>query len=266
MLIDEKLNRDRGGNKMTKLSDEFHNAYTKNNIYADKSRSGRLAFIMQDLSLENKSVLDIGCGPGVQFGEYTKRNSFTGIDISSDALELAAQNGYAVHLGDVSKELPFSDESFDVVVLTDILEHVVEPLELLKEAARVLKADGHAIISLPNHFFLSQRIAIMLGRGLVLAWENHQEFQDWNYFHLRFLRSTSVSSLTRSANFKLIVDYSGRFPAPLSGYLGFPGLSHTLRAIRRMTIARYPDLWTLHFLGIYRKNSSDSVASQLLVE
>jgi SAM-dependent methyltransferase len=59
--------------------------------------------------------------------------------------------------------LPFSEEVFDLVICTEVLEHLLWPHELLKEAHRVLSSNGKILLSVPNITSLTYRIAWVLG-------------------------------------------------------------------------------------------------------
>ena len=90
-------------------------------------------------------VLDIGCGKG--FVEKFVDGEYYGIDIT-DKFSECVKNFKCV---DVSKEkLPFHDNSFDVVLLFSILEHIENFLFVTGEAKRVLKRGGKLIIIVPN--------------------------------------------------------------------------------------------------------------------
>lgn len=92
-------------------------------------------------------LLDIGCGTG-WIGRHF--DDYTGIDGSPDAVAQAVAEGRAVQLGDVDQELPFPDQTFDGVVLKDLLEHVTDPVAVVAEALRVLKPGGVAFASSPD--------------------------------------------------------------------------------------------------------------------
>ena len=227
---------------------ECHRKYTAINLAADRARRGRLDFVLDRYSVQNADVLDIGCGPGVQFLASLESNRFTGMDISAEALGQAKTNGYKHTLQwDLSQDLPLDDGTFDVVVLTDILEHMIEPEQLLLEARRMLRPGGIMIVSVPNHFFLWNRLRIMMGRGLILPWSNHQEYEDWNYFHYRFFRRESIRSLLDTVGLCVDSDYAGHFLAPLPP---IGPLNYVVKALRRWPLRKSVDLWTLHFMFV----------------
>jgi SAM-dependent methyltransferase len=92
-------------------------------------------------------LLDIGCGTGWLAEHFP---NYTGIDGSNDAVEIATGLGRNVILGNVEDPLPFSDEAFDAVVMKDLLEHLAEPVGLVREARRVLRPGGLIFASSPD--------------------------------------------------------------------------------------------------------------------
>lgn len=113
--------------------------------------------------IEKGTVLDIGCGDGMLL-EYLKDKGFDcfGIDISSEAIRIAKSRGVDCEQADITDKLRFEDSSFDNVILTDVLEHLFQPLEVLKESHRVSKEN--IFISVPNFSSLPARIQVLLGR------------------------------------------------------------------------------------------------------
>lgn len=104
-------------------------------------------------------VLDIGCGRGLLLRELSERFAaldLTGIDISPKLCELSSQNNPSAHIvvGDAEK-LPFSDDSFDVVFMTEALEHMLDYDAAVSEIARVLKSGGTCIVTVPNRDWVS---------------------------------------------------------------------------------------------------------------
>jgi SAM-dependent methyltransferase len=93
------------------------------------------------------TLLDIGCGTGWLAEHFA---DYTGIDGSPDAVAAAAERGRHIVHGDVDQPLPFEDSSFDGVVLKDLLEHVTDPVAVVREAHRVLKPGGRVFASSPD--------------------------------------------------------------------------------------------------------------------
>lgn len=102
-----------------------------------------------------KRVLDAASGAG--FGTRMLKDAgaaeVEGVDIDAESVRLANRDyagpGVSFRVGDVLR-LPFPDESFDVVVTFETIEHVPDGSQWLREAARVLKPGGRLIVSTPN--------------------------------------------------------------------------------------------------------------------
>ncbi len=103
--------------------------------------------------IENKSVLDIACGTGYGLGFLkSKAKRVTGVDVDIEAAREArneCDEKAAVLLGD-GLNLPFTDESFNVITSFETLEHLHERPRFLSELKRVLKNDGVLLLSTPN--------------------------------------------------------------------------------------------------------------------
>lgn len=96
-------------------------------------------------------LLDFGCGNG-HFLNLIKQRGWQpfGVEFSSKAVDYAKTRfGINVHLGTI-QQANFPPDSFDVITLWDVLEHLPNPLEVLCELRNLLKADGVLIIQVPN--------------------------------------------------------------------------------------------------------------------
>lgn len=109
-------------------------------------------------------VLDVGCRYGALTRAYIAGNNVTGMDIDRDALDAAAGLGITTRWGDVNDGLPFTEDSFDVVVCGELLEHLPHPQHLIAECHRVLRCDGTLVGSVPNAYRLVNRLRFLLGR------------------------------------------------------------------------------------------------------
>src|SRR6266566_6870216 len=86
-----------------------------------------------------RRVLDVGCRYGALTGTYAEGNEVVGVDVDREALQEAAKLGIETRWADVEQPLPFEDESFDVVVAGELIEHLRDPERVLAEVARVLR-------------------------------------------------------------------------------------------------------------------------------
>lgn len=113
---------------------------------------------------KNKTILDIGCGAGGKSLYYASlgANKVIGVDIVESyaeeskalALKLGLQDKFEFICADASK-LPFSDNSFDTIIMNDAMEHVAKPELVLTEILRILKKGGRLFVNFPpyNHPF-----------------------------------------------------------------------------------------------------------------
>jgi SAM-dependent methyltransferase len=105
-------------------------------------------------------VLDAGCGEGVLVDEFADRLRIEGVDLHYSSPR--------VHAGSLTA-LPFDAETFDRVLCLDVLEHLPfdDQAAAIAELFRVLRADGEALISVPNLAHLQSRVHFLLGGRLI---------------------------------------------------------------------------------------------------
>jgi SAM-dependent methyltransferase len=99
-------------------------------------------------------LLDYGCGTGSNTQAYAALGEVIGFDLDRTALGLAQQRGGGIYCCGTGTQLPFPENSFDVVVASDVLEHIEDDHAALIEIVRVLNWDGIAIITVPAHQWL----------------------------------------------------------------------------------------------------------------
>jgi ubiquinone/menaquinone biosynthesis C-methylase UbiE len=100
-----------------------------------------------------REILDFGCGAGDLSTLLAQRDCrVTGTDISTAMLDVARQrsSGNFVQLDGDRPTLPFIDGSFDGCIASSVLEYVPQPRATLAEIARVLKAGGHFVMTVPD--------------------------------------------------------------------------------------------------------------------
>lgn len=98
-----------------------------------------------------KTVLNAGCGSGDYIAEaFLKDNRVAGIDISLNDLKRAMKYYHAPIQGDMDNGLPLKSEAFDMVITSEVIEHVVDTDLFLYEINRVLKKGGVLVLTTPN--------------------------------------------------------------------------------------------------------------------
>ncbi|MFC1753747.1 class I SAM-dependent methyltransferase [Thermoproteota archaeon] len=154
------------------MKNEF--AYNYGDCYKDdKFVRMRYGIVSQMLSLflsKDTKILDIGCYDGSMF-EVLKKDfnglEYIGVDADSTALDIARRRGVKTfNINLESGTLPFKKDSFDVIIVGEILEHLRDPSRTLKKTQEILKPEGVILVSLPNECTFYHRLKVMFGRGI----------------------------------------------------------------------------------------------------
>ena len=127
---------------------------------------------------KNKKVLDLGGRDGTLSRHYSNDNKLTIGDIDEKALSYAKANyDVETQIINLNETLPFPNNTFDCIVMAEVLEHLPYPMITLGEVKRVLKQDGEFIGNLPLAYHLKDRIQILRGRRLIISGDpTHLQF------------------------------------------------------------------------------------------
>ncbi len=134
---------------------------------------GRLAWFDRHFDWPGKAVLDLGCAGGFMAEALAHRGAqVTGIDPASAAVAAArshaASEGLAIHYDvGAGEALPYAAGSFDAVVCVDVLEHVSDLDQVIREVARVLSPGGRFLYDTINRNALSRLATITIAEDIL---------------------------------------------------------------------------------------------------
>lgn len=169
-----------------KLIDNFYNTFIK---------------ILKPLDVE--SILDVGCGEGITLDRLRKEaigKELSGIDYSDDALKIGKKIYPDLNLkkGDIY-DIKEKDNSYDLVIATEVLEHLEDPEKALKELIRVSRK--YVLLSVPNEpFFIG---ANFLRGKYIKNFGNHPEhINHWTFIGFeKFLKKNGLKIIKKKYPF-----------------------------------------------------------------
>ncbi|MBL33021.1 MAG: bifunctional 3-demethylubiquinol 3-O-methyltransferase/2-polyprenyl-6-hydroxyphenol methylase [Gammaproteobacteria bacterium] len=176
----------------------------------------RASYISEKINLENKNVLDVGCGGGLLCEAMFDQGAIvTGIDAAGPGIEVAKihsqKNNKNIDYFEKTAEELISEKKnyYDVVTCLEVLEHVPDPGHLVKNCVDLLKPDGFLFLSTINKNPRSWITAIVGAEYIfnILPKGTH-EFS-------KFIKPSSLAKFVREANAELI-ETKGMFYNPLT--------------------------------------------------
>lgn len=154
---------------------------------------GELEKLIKSYS-EMTKILDIGIGDGIYEAslneEIRRKCELYGVDISEEMLKRAKPYLSGSEVVDLdSQKLSYKENTFDIVIVSEILEHVFYPEKILYEAQRVLKKGGILLLTFPNSASLNLRLSILLlGSSPLLNYPKNKE-------HIRFFKNADIEDM-----------------------------------------------------------------------
>lgn len=178
---------------------DYYQKGIANNLLQRMWHTQKLHAVFRLITVAPRNVLDVGCASGWFLSRLVERfpkAKAHGIDLYERAIAYG-KNAYPhihFHVAD-AHNLPFKRETFDLVICTEVLEHVDNPKEVLLEIKRVLKNDGVAIIELDSGSWLFS-VAWFLWRKL--------NGKVWNDSHLHSFNVKKLERLLISCGFEIV--------------------------------------------------------------
>jgi SAM-dependent methyltransferase len=136
-----------------------------------RGRRTVLDVVIARLGLPQRArILDAGCGSGRNMVELARRGTVTGIELSETSVALARQRDVGEVVAGSVLEMPFAEDSFDLAVSLDVIEHLEDDLGALRELRRTVAPGGSLLVTVPAYQWL---------------WSGHDEI---NHHHRRYTR------------------------------------------------------------------------------
>ncbi len=154
-----------------------------------------------DLVGKKKKVIDFGCAAGYLDEILVKKHhcKVWGVELNERDASKAAKICEKVIVADIEQTEKWAEklggEKFDVAIFADVLEHLKNPLEVLKAARKVIKRNGYLVTSIPNVAHFSQRIELLLGQ-----WR-YEPLGLMDDTHIRFFTHAEIVSMLHSAKY-----------------------------------------------------------------
>lgn len=179
------------------------------------------------------TMVDLGCDDGVnavRFASAAGASEVHGVELVEDRARLATARGIHVVAADLDGRLPYGDQSFDLVVANQVIEHLSDTDNFLREIHRILKPSGIVVFSTENlaswhnvaslalgwqPFSLTNISDVYVGIGNPLAIHRGERisFQSWQ--HVRVFAYRGLRELPRSHGLEVTqIRGSGYFPLP----------------------------------------------------
>lgn len=119
---------------------------------------GRRAVIwalLRDAGLPpHPAILDAGCGTGRNLVEYGPLGTAVGVDLSEEAVTACHARGLTGVTRSGIERMPFADDSFDLLLACDVIEHVDDDVDALRELRRVAAVGARLLLTVPAYMWL----------------------------------------------------------------------------------------------------------------
>lgn len=183
-----------------KVPEDYYQKGTKKNILQNIWHGKKINLAKKLIKdKEFKNCLDVGCASGYMISEVAKffpEAQYHGIDVYDKAIKYAKKAYPNIRFQVASADkLPFKDNTFDLVLFYETIEHVVDPLKSLQEIKRVLAKDGRLILTMDSGSFLF--------RIVWFFWERSKTGQVWQGAHLHPFTHVELERIIKKAGFKI---------------------------------------------------------------
>ncbi len=220
----------------------------------------RLEMIRAHVALENARILDIGCGIGAYVEKFRDNGARAfGVDVDADKLADARRAKNLLTLAvSTSEQLPFTNYAFDAVLLHEVIEHVADDAQTIREAHRVCKRGGVVIVFAPNRLYPFETHGAYFGKRYLFG---NIPFIGWLPDSLRAKFAPHVRAYRTRDIRALFAGLRGEIIAHTQIYPGYDKiarrsavLARVLRAVTYFLEGTALRAWGLSHFVVWRKN------------
>ena len=162
-------------------------------------------------SVEQLKIADLGCGNGYMAGQLVSLgHTVCAVDSSETGISIAKQAYPSVDFHCLSlyeNIATLIGNDFDIVISSEVIEHLYDPRTFLKNASSILKPGGTLILTTPYHGYLKNLVMALAGKL-----DNHFTVE-WDCGHIKFFSVKTLSNMVTEQGFGNIrFKFAGRFP------------------------------------------------------
>lgn len=194
---------------------DFYQKGVERNLLQRIWHTNKLRVVLSLIDFTPKKVLDVGCASGWFLSNIAKKfpkASYYGIDVYDKGIAHAKllYPKMQFRVAD-AHAIPFPKETFDLIICTEVLEHVDDPREVLLEIRRVLAKNGKVIVELDSGSLLFS-----------IAWYLWRKVYGrvWNDSHLHSFTAEKLEQVTTACGFAILEKRTFNFGMAISFLLG----------------------------------------------
>jgi SAM-dependent methyltransferase len=220
---------------------------TTEKLYDNSGNQALLKFLPP---LEGRRVLDLGCGAGSNARAMSTAGAVVGgVTLSLSEARTCAPSLRWVVLADLTRPLPFDSKStFDLVVISHVLEHLADPIALLRAVQAFLSPGGVVAIAVPSVTHYSVRSRLLKGNWTYVG----SGILDWT--HLRFFSRSGIVSVCDAAGYEVAAEgHEGAFPFWMLRHILPAGI---VQAVNRLSARAWPELFATQFVYLLQPRQS----------
>ena len=185
--------------------------YTSDELIQIKNKLDVIWYVIQKNTNQSnlKTFLDVGCGEGNALAYFASKSFIvTGLDYSLAGVQ--SKNPKYIDsliVGDIYTSLEkqiFLQKKYDVIMLQNVLEHVLDPIDLMLNLKKLITPNGLICISVPNDFSITQMAAISYGHIQSAFWVSPPD-------HLNYFNNESLLEVASVTGYD-ILDMIANFP------------------------------------------------------